>query len=503
MKKPSSVRFWVLSFLSVFTCHTLVADESSAAKAFDALKSSPPQLRHFLLHMPKGADLHNHLAGAIYAESFIKWAAEDGKCVDLTTHQITRAPCDVEENRPPVSHIENDADIVNKIIDGFSTRNYNRRPISGHNQFFATFARFSAAAVGREGDMIAEAAIRAAAQNIGYLELMQSEGMVAAMILAAQLDLSQSVTQLRNNPELEKLVANTLKKLDDIEFKQRQVMGCKDNSDNPGCHVTVRYLAQVIRTLPPNQVYAQTLLAAMLINADKRYVGLNFVAPEDHPVTLRDHSQQMHFIAAATEFLPEEKRLISLHAGELTMGLVAPEHLGKHIREAIEIAGAKRIGHGIDITYDPNFPELMRRMSAQNIAVEINLTSNDVILGVTGPDHPLPTYRKYGVPVTLNTDDEGVSRIDLTHEYQRLVATYGLSYPELKKISRNGLAYSFLSGTSLFTLPVTGKVVKECKRTQPGAQSPDETCANFLNSSDKAEHQWQLEARFKSFEAMY
>ena len=60
--------------------------------------------------------------------------------------------------------------------------------------------------------------------------------------------------------------------------------------------------------------------------------------------------------------------------------------------------------------------------------VEVNLTSNDVILGIKGADHPLPLYRKYGVPVTLSTDDEGVSRIDLTHEYVRAAMTYPLTY---------------------------------------------------------------------------
>ena len=41
-------------------------------------------------------------------------------------------------------------------------------------------------------------------------------------------------------------------------------------------------------------------------------------------------------------------------------------------------------------------------------------------------DHPLPVYLQHGVPVALSTDDEGVSRIDLTHEYQRAMTTYDL-----------------------------------------------------------------------------
>ena len=83
--------------------------------------------------------------------------------------------------------------------------------------------------------------------------------------------------------------------------------------------------------------------------------------------------------------------------------------------------------------------------------VEINLTSNDVILGVSGKDHPLPLYRKYGVPVALSTDDEGVSRIDMTHEYVRAAETYGLSYSDLKQMVRTSFEHSFLPGASLWS----------------------------------------------------
>ena len=64
-------------------------------------------------------------------------------------------------------------------------------------------------------------------------------------------------------------------------------------------------------------------------------------------------------------------------------------------------------------------------MADKGVLVEINPTSNAGILGVTGKHHPFATYRSYGVPVALSTDDEGVSRIDLTHEYVRAVEMFG------------------------------------------------------------------------------
>src|SRR3977135_4602160 len=64
--------------------------EQRAARAFEAARANPLDLRAFLVRMPKGADLHYHLSGGIYAESFIRVAAEEGLCVDLASHSFVR-----------------------------------------------------------------------------------------------------------------------------------------------------------------------------------------------------------------------------------------------------------------------------------------------------------------------------------------------------------------------------------------------------------------------------
>jgi adenosine deaminase len=141
-------------------------------------------------------------------------------------------------------------------------------------------------------------------------------------------------------------------------------------------------------------------------------------------------------------------------------------------------------------------------MATQKILVEINLTSNAVILGIEGDEHPFELYRTAGVPLSLSTDDEGVSRIDLTHEYVRASQTYDLSYVYLKELSRNALAYSFLPGPGLFSNIPNGKLVNACTRSRPPRDITD-SCRVFLNSSEKAQLQWQLEDRFALFEARY
>jgi adenosine deaminase len=109
------------------------------------------------------------------------------------------------------------------------------------------------------------------------------------------------------------------------------------------------------------------------------------------------------------------------------------------------------------------------------------------------------------VPVALSTDDEGVSRIDLTHEYQRAVDTFGLAYPELKELVRNSIEYSFLPGASLWGEKRAGygNVAEPCGNDAPGAATPSQACVAFIAGSEKAKQQWELEARFQFFEATH
>ena len=118
-----------------------------------------------------------------------------------------------------------------------------------------------------------------------------------------------------------------------------------------------------------------------------------------------------------------------------------------------------------------------------------------------GARHPFPDYPRAGVPVTLATDDEGVSRIDLTHEYTRAAETYGLGYRQLKELSRNSLTYSFLAGDSLWRSARDARPVAACAGQRPDRPSSP-TCQSFLDGSDKARMQWELERAFHAFEGI-
>src|SRR3982750_2000682 len=84
----------LLVFAFVLQAQTGGTPEQRAARFFDSPRKSPPQQLAFLLKMPKGGDLHNHLSGSVYAERYIEWAADKGLCVNQTTLALSQAPCD-------------------------------------------------------------------------------------------------------------------------------------------------------------------------------------------------------------------------------------------------------------------------------------------------------------------------------------------------------------------------------------------------------------------------
>jgi len=448
-----SIHVAALSSVALATaCATLAPPASSNVEAaFDRAKASPPALRAFLQAMPKGGDLHSHLSGAIYAESYLRWGAQDGLCVDRGRLALVRCdaacPQEAADACPDVAPIRTavaDRTFRGRLIDALSVRNYEIYARSGHDQFFATFGAFGAAG-GRPAEMLAEVMARAGAQNILYLELMVSPGMAAAAGMLAGQAWDDDLAAMRSrlaDADLDRIAGEVAAGLADTEASARALLGC-EAAGAPGCDVTVRFLAQVIRTRPAAEVFAQIVFGFRLARLSPKVVGINLVAPEDDPVALDDYTRHMRAVGFAARAAPEVG--ISLHAGELTLGLVAPRHLRFHIREAVEVAGANRIGHGTDVMYEDAPFELLALLKERDVLVEISLTSSAVILGVEGDDHPFPIYRAAGIPVALATDDEGVSRIDLSHEYQRAVETYDLSYDDVKVLSRDSLAYGFLA----------------------------------------------------------
>ncbi len=485
---------------------------SRTAEALEAVRDDPLRLRAFLVRMPKGADLHSHLHSAVFAETLIADGAKDGLCVDTETYGFVKpqaepgtAPVCGDGAVPAADAFEN-PDLYNALIDAFSMRGFvSSEGVTGHDHFFGAFKKFGGTDVSHTGEWLDEVAGRAARQNVQYLELMATPTWHRLDGITKDLAWREDLDALR-----EDLIAKGL--LDDIpearafwdraEATRNERGDCASANPRPACGVALRYIYEVFRTTPKELVFAQALFGFALADADPRVVAINLVGQEDDPTAMADYAEHMRMVGYLRDLYPDVR--VSLHAGELAPGLVPPEGLCCHIRLAVEEARTDRIGHGVDIMYEDDPYDLLKRMADKGVLVEINLSSNADVLGVSGKHHPFPIYRAFGVPVALSTDDAGIERIDLTHEFVRAVETYGLSYADLKEMVRNSLEYGFLPGDSLWAKGRGYTTVKpDCAGDVPGAEAPSEACAALLAASEMAAQQWELERRFRSFEHIH
>ncbi len=522
------------SLLLFAACTSLCAQapyaEPRTSLAFEAAKKTgTPALYAFLASMPKGADLHMHLSGAIYAETFLREAVDQGLCVNPATLSLDVAQKDHDcaKGEIAASFVLKDQHLYDALIDSFSMRGFVPTPgVTGHDQFFATFARFGAAK--NPGQWLDEVATRAAAQNEQYLEIMQTPPFAHAAGLGYKLGWPAGATEHISREQLadlrSKLLADGLKEevLTDINDLQAS-LNARNTIEHCGgsilmidpahphfapCSIQIHFLYQILRAFPPEQVFAQTLLgfevaeAALKANpASPIVVGINFVQPEDDRRAMADYHLQMQMLDYLHSVYPDVK--LSLHAGELAPGLVPPDGMSFHIREAIDLGHASRIGHGVDVMYETDPAALLKQMADQHTMVEINLTSNDGILGVKGIDHPLHSYMAAHVPWALSTDDEGVNRSDLTREYVKGAFEQNLTYADLKRSARTALEHSFLAGESLWAKPddfahrkaVCGSVTPAPASHLTGA------CKDFVMANEKALQELELEFRFATFEA--
>ena len=472
--------------------------EGATARVFDGLRHDSARVEAFVRAMPKGGDLHSHLSGAVYAERYLEWAAEDGVCVSVATLTLVEAPCDAAAGRPPVAGM--DRALRGRLVDAFSMRNHAPAVENGHDRFFAAFGRFDLASSGRTGDMLADVAARAAAGHVRYLELMLSVSGGAVRALGGNVGWDDDWGRLRQrilDAGLADAVASARRAMDRAEARRDEVLECADARPGAGCDVTVRYVAQVLRAFPREQVFAQILAGFEMARADRRFVALNLVQPEDDPVAMRDYSLHMRMVAFLRQMYPDVP--VSLHAGELVEGLVPPSGLRSHVREAVEVAGARRIGHGVDILQEDEPDALLREMAQRHVLVEINLTSNDVILGVRGRRHPLHVYLDYGVPVALSTDDEGVARSEMSLEYRKAVLEQDVDYGTLEAMARNSLEYAFVEGASLWSDYATLTPVEACSAARGGLGG--EACASYAQENVRAGLERSLELDLAAFEA--
>lgn len=510
-KSPARVTtalFLILLFVSLTglqSAHAQQRDspEQRTVRYYNSIRDQPPQLLAFLLQMPKGADLHNHLSGAIYAESYIQWAADLNLCINQTTMSI--ATCEQSSDQVPAQTALTNGVLYRDLLYSMSMLNWQLSGQSGHDHFFDAFSKFGAVSGTQTGPMLAEVAKRAAKGRVRYMELMLTTDGGTASRIGGQVGWDgnyESTLAKLKAAGINDVLAQSKTNLDKAEKDKDDLLKCGTAQADPGCSVTIRYIYQVSRGAALGPVYAQMVAGFMLASApDSKVVALNLVQAEDSYNSMRNFPTQMKML----DFLHGQypKAHITLHAGELAPCLVPPEGLSFHIRQSVMLGHAERIGHGVDIMHEDEPGELLREMARRNIMVEICLTSNALILGVSGKNHPLATYLEYEVPVALATDDEGVARSEITMEFMRASQDQQMSYVQLKTMARNSLQYAFIPGASLWLNAKKFIKVPQCAGDTPSKTAPSQRCQQFLSTSEKARLQWGLEGDLSSFESRY
>lgn len=133
---------------------------------------------------------------------------------------------------------------------------------------------------------------------------------------------------------------------------------------------------------------------------------------------------------------------ITVHAGESAGA--------ESVWRSIQLLGAKRIGHGLAVAKDPR---LMDYVLEQGVAIECNLTSNVQTSSVSNyTSHPLKTFLEKGLLASINTDDPGISGIDLRYEYEVAAPLAGLNSALARQAQWNALESAFMTPTEKLAL---------------------------------------------------
>ncbi|HEY9101955.1 hypothetical protein [Chitinimonas sp.] len=432
-------------------------NQAATADYYQRLLAGPqPQLAELSLLMtlmPKGGDLHHHYVGAVYAETYLDWAEQQGYCLYRTELTIETKPAQTAAGKEclPIAAVRMDSNLYRQVLMRWSTQDYDK---PGHDQpppdmqFFNSFEYFGA--VGNHYQPgLQQLKARAKAENLQYIEsMLASAPKIDKSYKAAVIDRLNTLPPAVDDATLQTVLDEYhdylahseafQKKIDTYLAEQHANVAGIDDAD-----FTLRLQSYTNRSNPPATVFSGLYSAFVSVQRDPLFVGVNLLGPENGPVAMRDYDLHMRMLRYLKQKYPATP--LSLHAGELAMGMVPPEGLRDHIRNAVAVAGAKRIGHGVDIAHEQAPYAILKQLREKDIAVEVNLSSNAIILGILGEAHPVNLYLRQHVPVVIATDDAGVARSSISNEYLLFASRYKPGYAQLKRVVYDSIRLSFLS----------------------------------------------------------
>ncbi|WP_426195635.1 adenosine deaminase [Massilia sp. DWR3-1-1] len=462
IRPPFTVALALVASLAASAVHAkgpATTNEAATARYFAQLVDgkAPQQaaLTLFFAQMPKGGDLHHHYSGALYAEQYVDFLDKQGLCVNKVTYRIEtdknvieaeRALPAAQRNCLSSAELYADDQTYREVLQRWSSKDFDNHGAiqpPPDRQFFQTFGFFGPVSNANFAEGLQTLKQRAVLENVSYIETMfklapfkGDKQFDAAAWQVAGDDAAFDALLRRQQQALEQDAAFNGSVKDYVTKIESAAAGIDD------AEFTMRYQAYVLRLLGPSQVFSSMVAGFKAVAQSPLIVGVNIVGQESQMVSMRDYALHMKMFRFLKRQYPDVK--VALHAGELALGDVPPEGLKFHIDQAVNIALADRIGHGIDLAHEKNALALLQKMKAAKVPVEINLTSNSFINGIRDDNHPVTLYRKFGVPFVISTDDAGVTRHDLSHEYVLFASRYRPDYAEVKRLSYASIAYAFL-----------------------------------------------------------
>ncbi|WP_264523621.1 adenosine deaminase [Flavobacterium sp. N502536] len=412
----------------------------------------------FFQQMPKGGDLHHHFSGSIYAEPLLERAISEDFYLNLETMEVSKTKPE-KGNWQTFSSLKKDGKLdyyQQQVMQTWSAKDYNGT-VPSDDLFFDSFQKFEPTIKGHFAEGILELKKRALSENVSYIETQLSTipcDMNVSDLTDFNSKLRQAAAQkdekatLKLLDELYKSLQQKEAKKYAVDFNTNFIAKLHKDLKIDDERFTMRYQNFVLRFMDPVDLFKNLSIAFISANDSKLVAGVNIVSPEHGENSMKDYWLHMVMFKYCHSKFPDVK--YTLHAGELTLGLVQPEELTWHINDAIHIAGANRIGHGVDIAYEANSYDLLRYMANKNIPIEINLASNEFILKVKENRHPFTLYKEFNVPIVISTDDAGILRTNMTEQYVLLAKRYkDVSYATIKQYVYNSINYSFIQDESV------------------------------------------------------
>ena len=426
---------------------------------FEKIRDNEVALTALFSQMPKGGDLHHHYSGSIYAEPILDRAIRDNFYLNTETMDVLKDK-PASGNWEQFSTLKSNGTLENykqKIMQKWSVKDFNYVDYPSDKLFFESFMKFEPAIQGNFGSGLLELKNRAISENVSYIETqlstiptdMNTDDLTKFNSRLRKLALAKDEKAIIKS--LDSVYNSLLKKDAEIyakDFNINFVTKLHKDLKIDDSRFTMRYQNFVLRFMEPVDLFKNLIIAFISADTSPLMAGVNIVSPEDGETSMKDYWLHMMMFKYCHSKYPNVK--YTMHAGELTLGLVQPEELTWHIGAAIHTAGANRIGHGVDMAYEKDAYDLLRYMAKKSIPIEINLVSNEFILKVKDSRHPLTLYKEFGVPIVISTDDAGILRTNMTEQYVLLAKRYkDVSYADIKQFVYNSINYSFIKEASV------------------------------------------------------